>query len=50
MGTRIHTNAMKSADPDRAHVCHPFTQMREWNDSAHEPVVIVEGRGAVLKA
>jgi adenosylmethionine-8-amino-7-oxononanoate aminotransferase len=41
---------MTSADLDRAHIWHPFTQMRDWNDSAHPPVVIVEGRGAVLKS
>ena len=39
---------MTNSELDRAHVWHPFTQMREWN--AGEPVVIVEGRGAVLKA
>ena len=38
-----------AADLDRAHVWHPFTQMRDWN-AAREPVVIVEGNGAVLKA
>jgi len=41
---------MTSADLDRAHVWHPFTQMRDWNSPAHEPIVIVEGCGAVLKA
>ncbi len=41
---------MNHADLDRAHVWHPFTQMRDWNDPAHAPIVIVEGRGAVLKA
>src|SRR5271167_1452854 len=41
---------MTSADFDRAHVWHPFTQMRGWNDPAHEMIVIVEGSGAVLKA
>jgi adenosylmethionine-8-amino-7-oxononanoate aminotransferase len=41
---------MNSAELDRAHVWHPFTQMRDWNDPAHAPVVIVEGTGAVLKA
>ena len=41
---------MTSADLDRAYVWHPFTQMRDWNDPAHAPIVIVEGRGAVLKA
>ena len=32
---------------DHAHVWHPFTQMRDW--LAHEPMVIVEGEGAVLR-
>jgi adenosylmethionine-8-amino-7-oxononanoate transaminase len=41
---------MNSADFDRAHVWHPFTQMRDWHAPDHEPIVIVEGRGAVLKA
>jgi len=31
---------------DRAHVWHPFTQMRDWMKA--EPVVIRSGRGAVL--
>lgn len=31
---------------DRRFVWHPFTQMRDWNRS--EPIVIVEGQGAVL--
>ena len=41
---------MTSANLDREYVWHPFTQMRDWNDSAHQPIVIVEGRGAILKA
>ena len=41
---------MTTADLDRDYVWHPFTQMRDWNDPSHPPVVIVEGRGAVLKA
>jgi len=41
---------MTSANLDRAHVWHPFTQMRDWNAPGHEPIVIVEGQGAVLKA
>jgi adenosylmethionine-8-amino-7-oxononanoate aminotransferase len=32
---------------DRAHVWHPFTQMRDWLE--REPIVIVEGEGAVLR-
>src|SRR5271154_3406900 len=35
---------------DRDYVWHPFTQMRDWNDPSNPPIVIVEGRGAVLKA
>src|SRR5476649_468334 len=41
---------MNSTDLDRAHVWHPFTQMRDWNSVAHVPIVIVEGSGAVLRA
>jgi adenosylmethionine-8-amino-7-oxononanoate aminotransferase len=41
---------MTSGDLDRSHVWHPFTQMRGWNAPTHEPIVIVEGQGAVLKA
>ena len=41
---------MTSADLDRAHVWHPFTQMRDWNSPSYAPIVIVEGQGAVLKA
>ena len=32
---------------DHAHVWHPFTQMRDW--LAREPIMIVEGKGAVLR-
>src|ERR1039458_4091207 len=32
---------------DRQYVWHPFTQMRDW--LAREPIVIVEGEGAVLR-
>ncbi len=41
---------MTSADLDRDYVWHPFTQMRDWSAPSHKPIVIVEGRGAVLKA
>ncbi|MEX1044729.1 MAG: adenosylmethionine--8-amino-7-oxononanoate transaminase [Chthoniobacterales bacterium] len=33
---------------DKAHLWHPFTQMRDWCDPAHEPLVLVEGRGSTL--
>lgn len=34
---------------DQECVWHPFTQMREWNDPAHEPLVLVRGEGAWLE-
>lgn len=37
----------RSAQLDRAHVWHPFTQMRDW--LRREPIVIAEGRGVVLR-
>ncbi|HUA68018.1 MAG TPA: aminotransferase class III-fold pyridoxal phosphate-dependent enzyme [Candidatus Saccharimonadales bacterium] len=37
----------KLARLDQQFVWHPFTQMREW--LKREPIVIVEGRGAVLR-
>src|SRR5688500_19907179 len=36
-----------SVDNDRRYLWHPFTQMREW--TASDPVVIVEGEGALLR-
>ncbi len=41
---------MTLADQDRAHLWHPFTQMREWNEPGGDLLVIVEGRGSILKA
>ena len=35
------------AKTDQKFVWHPFTQMRDW--LKHEPIVIVEGRGTVLR-
>jgi adenosylmethionine-8-amino-7-oxononanoate aminotransferase len=35
------------AQLDHAHVWHPFTQMHDW--LKREPIVIVEGHGAVLR-
>ena len=35
------------AQLDHAHVWHPFTQMCDW--LRREPIVIVSGRGAVLR-
>jgi adenosylmethionine---8-amino-7-oxononanoate aminotransferase len=34
---------------DKAHVWHPFTQMREWLAPDHQPLVLVSGHGAWLE-
>lgn len=34
---------------DKAHVWHPFTQMRSWIDSDHQPLVLVAGDGPWLE-
>jgi adenosylmethionine---8-amino-7-oxononanoate aminotransferase len=34
---------------DKAHVWHPFTQMREWLAPDHQPLVLVAGQGAWLE-
>ena len=38
-----------AAEIDKTYVWHPFTQMREWTDEGTDVVVIVEGKGAVLR-
>ena len=34
---------------DKRFVWHPFTDMREWCAPEHERLVLVEGRGALLR-
>src|SRR5213082_3181098 len=34
---------------DKQFVWHPFTNMPEWCAPEHEPIVIVEGDGALLR-
>jgi adenosylmethionine-8-amino-7-oxononanoate aminotransferase len=34
---------------DKRFVWHPFTNMPEWCAQGHEPLVLVEGRGALLR-
>lgn len=34
---------------DKAHSWHPFTQMRDWCAPEHEPLMLVGGRGALLR-
>src|SRR5213082_3031265 len=34
---------------DKKFLWHPFTQMRDWCAPEYEPLVLVEGRGAILR-
>src|SRR4030095_12411997 len=34
---------------DKRFIWHPFTDMREWCAQEHEPLILVEGQGAVLR-
>ncbi|MFZ4598211.1 MAG: adenosylmethionine--8-amino-7-oxononanoate transaminase [Terrimicrobiaceae bacterium] len=34
---------------DKAHTWHPFTQMQAWCADGHDPLVLVEGDGAILR-
>src|SRR6267142_1752000 len=45
--TEWHTKALIAAD--KKFVWHPFTDNREWCAGDHEPLVLVEGRGALLR-
>ncbi len=38
-----------AAEADKAHAWHPFTQHRDWCAAGHEPLVLVEGEGAILR-
>ena len=42
-------NTEKLIDIDKRFVWHPFTNMREWCAPEHEPLVLVEGHGAILR-
>lgn len=34
---------------EKAHSWHPFTQMRDWCDPGHKPLILVEGEGPILR-
>lgn len=34
---------------DKAHTWHPFTQMQDWCDPDHEPLILVDGEGAIVR-
>lgn len=48
MGAMV-TNFDTLIAADKAHSWHPFTQMRAWCDPSHEPLLLVEGGGAILR-
>lgn len=39
----------KLAELDKRHLWHPFTQMRDWCEPGHEPLILVRGEGAMLE-
>lgn len=45
--TKWNTKALIAAD--KKFVWHPFTNMREWCAAEHEPLVLVDGHGAILR-
>lgn len=42
-----HTSSLIASD--KRHLWHPFTQMKTWCAPDHEPVILVEGEGAILR-
>src|SRR2546430_13621842 len=42
-------NTKELIDTDKRFVWHPFTNMCEWCAPEHEPLVLVEGHGALLR-
>ena len=34
---------------DKKYLWHPFTSMHDWCAPGHEPIVLVEGQGAILR-
>ena len=42
-------NTENLIEADKRFVWHPFTNMAEWRAPGHEPLVLVEGNGALLR-
>jgi adenosylmethionine---8-amino-7-oxononanoate aminotransferase len=42
-------NTEQLIEADKRFVWHPFTDMREWCAPEHEPLILVEGHGAMLR-
>lgn len=47
MMSHLNTTALIAAD--KVHLWHPFTQMKDWCAPDHEPLVLVDGEGALLR-
>ena len=45
----MQPTTQKLIDSDKRHCWHPFTQMRDWCAPDHEPLVLVEGEGVLLR-
>ncbi len=44
-----HWDTKRLIAADKQHLWHPFTQMRDWCAPGHEPLLLVEGEGAILR-
>jgi adenosylmethionine---8-amino-7-oxononanoate aminotransferase len=42
-------NTRELIEADKRFVWHPFTNMQGWRASEHEPLVLVDGHGAILR-
>ena len=42
-------NTQQLIDADKKFVWHPFTNMRDWCAPDHEPLLLAEGHGAILR-
>src|SRR5438067_2393117 len=45
----LEPDTAKLIAADKKHLWHPFTQMRDWCAPEHEPLLLVEGSGAILR-
>ena len=45
----MNTQTLSATAADKAHAWHPFTQHQNWCAPEHEPLVLVEGEGAILR-
>lgn len=45
----MNSQTTKLIASDKARIWHPFTQMQAWSEPSHEPIVLVDGEGAVVR-